>query len=55
MDNMNKTYYKIGYESGFEEGLIAAKYCSNCEHIQQCQDDDKKTDYCHYAKSKNKI
>ncbi len=46
--------YKLGYQYGFEDGLIAAKKCSGCEYIGKCEDDPQKTDYCPNAKMRER-
>jgi hypothetical protein len=46
MNNVDKTIYNIGYKNGFDDGLKAARDCSNCEYIKKCEDDIQKTDYC---------
>ncbi len=54
-DKLERVIYKLGYQDGFEDGLIAAKMCSNCEYICKCQDDPQKTDYCPNAKLREHI
>jgi hypothetical protein len=49
-NNESRIAYKLGYQDGFEDGLIAARMCANCEYISKCQDDPQKTDYCPNAK-----
>jgi hypothetical protein len=50
VDYMGKEYiYKKGYVEGFDDGIEAAKHCSNCELVKRCPDDDKAGFKCPYV------